>query len=171
MDVRKRYTGKVHPLKAWVGSSIVKRRRRGEFYGLGRSWRCLWMWVLLTLRYCSILFSCNSKIIIAKNLEKFWMIATIIRIKSTKFQIFWTITLVGIKNWSFNSKTPCYLGNLHRCGAQVKIEIELKLGLILFFLFISKHMSLCQRKNSKTPKISTTPMFIVFFLTSNSNWY
>ena len=25
--MRRRYTGKVHPLKAWVGPSIVKRRR------------------------------------------------------------------------------------------------------------------------------------------------
>ena len=46
IDVRRRYTGKVHPLKVWIGPSIVKRRRRGEFYGLGRSWRCLWMRVL-----------------------------------------------------------------------------------------------------------------------------
>ena len=33
IDVRRRYTGKVHPLKAWIGPSIVKRRR--EFYGVG----------------------------------------------------------------------------------------------------------------------------------------
>ena len=36
IDAR-RYTGKVHPPKAWIGPSIVKKRRRGEFYGLGRS--------------------------------------------------------------------------------------------------------------------------------------
>ena len=32
IDVR-RYTRKVQPLKAWVGPSIVKRRRRGYFMG------------------------------------------------------------------------------------------------------------------------------------------
>ena len=37
IDERRRYTKKVHPLKALVGPSIVKRGRRGEFYGLGRS--------------------------------------------------------------------------------------------------------------------------------------
>ena len=61
---------------------------------------------LLILRYSSILSSCNSKIIIVKNLQKFWGIAAIIRIKSTEFQIFWTITLAEIKNWSFNAKNP-----------------------------------------------------------------
>ena len=49
IDVRRRYTGKVHPLKSWVGPSIVKRRR-GECYGLGRTWRCLWMRVLNSWR-------------------------------------------------------------------------------------------------------------------------
>ena len=34
IDVRRRYTGEVHPPKAWVGPSIVKRRRRrGDFMG------------------------------------------------------------------------------------------------------------------------------------------
>ena len=40
----------------------------------------------------------DSKIIIAKNLIKFWRIAIIIRIKSTEFQIFPAIALAGIKN-------------------------------------------------------------------------
>ena len=31
IDARRGYTGKVHPLKAWIGPSIVKRRRRGNF--------------------------------------------------------------------------------------------------------------------------------------------
>ena len=33
IDARRRYTGKVHPLKAWVGLSIVKRGRREGFIG------------------------------------------------------------------------------------------------------------------------------------------
>ena len=33
IDERRRYTKKVHPLKAWVGPSIVKRGRRGDFMG------------------------------------------------------------------------------------------------------------------------------------------
>ena len=49
IDARRRYTGKVHLLKARIGPSIVKRRR-GEFYGLGSSWRCLWMRVLNSWR-------------------------------------------------------------------------------------------------------------------------
>ena len=54
-------------------------------------------------------------------------------------------------------KTPCYLdGNLHRYAAQVKIELETwNLGDI-FFLFLSKHMSLCHRKISKIPQKRTT---------------
>ena len=32
IDARRKYTGKVHPLKAWIGPSIVKRRRKGEFF-------------------------------------------------------------------------------------------------------------------------------------------
>ena len=44
-------------------------------------------------------------------------------------------------------------GNLHRCSAKIKIEIRsLKLR-GFFFLFISKHMSLWENKNSKIPKI------------------
>ena len=50
IDERRRYTKKVHPLKAWIGPSMVKRRRRGGFYELGRSWRCLWMRVLNSWR-------------------------------------------------------------------------------------------------------------------------
>ena len=33
IDERRSYSKKVHPLKAWVGSSIVKRRRRADFMG------------------------------------------------------------------------------------------------------------------------------------------
>ena len=33
IDERRRYTKKVNPLKAWVGPSIVKRGRRGDFMG------------------------------------------------------------------------------------------------------------------------------------------
>ena len=33
IDERRRYTKKVHPLKAWVGPSIVKRRKREDFMG------------------------------------------------------------------------------------------------------------------------------------------
>ena len=33
IDERRRYTKKVHPLKAWVGPSIVKGGRRGDFMG------------------------------------------------------------------------------------------------------------------------------------------
>ena len=33
IDERRRYTEKVHPLKALVGPSIVKRGRRGDFVG------------------------------------------------------------------------------------------------------------------------------------------
>ena len=32
IDVRRRYTRKVHPLKALVGPSIVKRGRRGDLW-------------------------------------------------------------------------------------------------------------------------------------------
>ena len=32
IDERRRYTKKVHPLKPWVGPSIVKRRRRGDLW-------------------------------------------------------------------------------------------------------------------------------------------
>ena len=50
-DERRRYTKKVHPLKAWVRPSIVKRGSEEEgIYGLGRSWRYLWMWVLKQLK-------------------------------------------------------------------------------------------------------------------------
>ena len=48
------------------------------------------------------------------------------------------------------------MGNLHRCEARVKIEIETWNLRDIFFLYISKHMSPCQRKNSKMPKIRTT---------------
>ena len=34
MHVRRRYTGKVHPIKAWIGPSIVKRRRLRRFSDL-----------------------------------------------------------------------------------------------------------------------------------------
>ena len=43
IDVRRSYTKKLHPLKVWLGPSIVKRRRRGDFYGLDRSRRSMWM--------------------------------------------------------------------------------------------------------------------------------
>ena len=33
IDERRRYSKKVHPLKAFVGPSIVKRGRREEFMG------------------------------------------------------------------------------------------------------------------------------------------
>ena len=33
IDERRRYTKNVHPLKAWVGPSIVKRGRREDFMG------------------------------------------------------------------------------------------------------------------------------------------
>ena len=33
IDERRRYTKKMHPLKAWVGLSIVKRGRREGFIG------------------------------------------------------------------------------------------------------------------------------------------
>ena len=44
IDVRRRYTRKVHPLKAWVGLSIVKIRRKGDFMGwVGVESVCGWM--------------------------------------------------------------------------------------------------------------------------------
>ena len=59
---------------------------------------------------------------------------------STEFQIFGTITLDGIKKLSFNAKkNPCYLdGKL--------IWIETGNLRDIFFLIISNHISLCQRK-------------------------
>ena len=97
---------------------------------------------VIALRYSSNISNCNSKIIISKNLEKFWGIATIIRIMSTEFQIFWTITMTGIKNWYFNAKNPMlfrwetYIAG----GTGYNWGGDLKLG-GYFFLFIPNHKS------------------------------
>ena len=54
------------------------------------------------------------------------------------------------------------MGNLHRCEALVKIEIETWNFGDIFFLFISNHMSSCPCKNSKMPKIRTTLIYIIW---------
>ena len=60
------------------------------------------------LRYSSILSRCNSKIIIAKNLQKFLRIASIMRIKS-RVSNFLNIALTEKKIDISMPKTPCYL--------------------------------------------------------------
>ena len=51
------------------------------------------------------------------------------------------------------------MGNSHRCATQVKIEIETWNLRDIFFLFISNHVSLYPRKNSKIFKIRTTLLY------------
>ena len=56
------------------------------------------------------------------------------------------------------------MGNLHGCAAQAKIEIETSnLGdIFTLFLFISNHMSLCQRKNSLAGQVWFTRITALF---------
>ena len=88
-----------------VAINIISKQRNCMYYIQISSYYNFWVYNLLTPRYNSILSSSNSKIIIAKNLEKFRRIATIIWIKST-FSNFLNHCFGRYKKLIFHAQKP-----------------------------------------------------------------